>query len=291
MIYYSFNFTNNYLLNILNQALQFLIAVGICLLGTVQPVVSQVVFSSPTLPTDTSGVRSQADQNAFRINYFDSATRPGKKMPTTRYVIDRKTDSLLASVADSLFMELKGAEAIAGYPFNRLQFIPAIPPVRVQSWQDYRVSSRFGWRIHPIGGDARLHNGLDLSQPAGTSVYATADGLVRWVTWNGDGLGLAVCIEHPTGYQSVYGHLSAYTIRQGDVVKRGTLIGRVGSTGRSTGPHLHYAILYQGKPVDPERYCFLWMKLACTKQYQVKRLRLAKPPVPPRRVSRQYKRN
>ena len=241
---------------------RFLIAFIICLLRSVHPLWAQVIFSSPTLPTDTSGVHTQSNRNAFKVTYFDSTAHPEKKTLTTEYMIGDKVDSLLVSVADSLFRELKGTEVVARYSLDRLRFIPAIPPLRFRTLQEYSFSSRFGWRIHPIDGDARLHNGLDLPQPAGTPVYATADGIVKWVIWDGDGLGLAVCIEHPTGYQSVYGHLSAYTVRQADVVKRGTLIGRVGSTGRSTGPHLHYAILHRGKPVDPERYCFLWLRMA-----------------------------
>ena len=104
-------------------------------------------------------------------------------------------------------------------------------------------------------------------------MFATADGIVKWISWQPNGLGLAVCLEHPTtGYQSIYGHLSGYAVREGDRVRRGTLIGRVGSTGHSTGPHLHYTILYRGKPVDPARYCFLWMKMARTEELRSIRL-------------------
>jgi len=201
-------------------------------------------------------------QSAFRVTYFDSTGHP-KPQPVARsQAFYHRVDSLLAQAADSLLGDNSYQNRTDKSLASRLQFVPAIPPVRYNRWQDYRVSSRFGWRQHPIGGDTRLHNGLDLPQPAGTPVFATADGIVKWVCWQPDGLGLGVCIEHPTGYQSNYGHLSAYSVRKGDAVVRGTQIGRVGSSGRSTGPHLHYAVQYRGQPVDPARYCFLWIKLA-----------------------------
>lgn len=170
-------------------------------------------------------------------------------------------DSLLIEAVDSLFL-LDQKSKLNMRLAPSMQFIPAIPPVRFLTWQDYQVSSRFGWRQHPIGGNRRLHTGIDFPQPTGTPVFATAEGVVIWVKWQPDGLGLGICIEHSTGYQSVYGHLSGVSVRAGDRVRRGVLIGKVGSSGRATGPHLHYTILYQGKPVDPSNYCFLWVKLA-----------------------------
>lgn len=215
----------------------------------------------------TGRINRTSEPTEFRVSYFDStAHRAIGETLSSRNQYDR-IDSLLAHVADSLFgevekQEMVGQRLMSSRTAERLSFMPAIPPLRLANWQDYQVSSRFGWRIHPIGGDVRLHNGLDLPQPTGTPVFATADGVITSISWQPDGLGLSVCIEHPTGYQTIYGHLSTYLVQRGDKVRRGALIGRVGSTGRSTGPHLHYTILYRGKPVDPARYCFLWVKLA-----------------------------
>ena len=203
----------------------------------------------------------------YAFSYFDSKTvAKGIDSGNGEKGFDQ-IDSLLGKTADSLF-RITAEESFLVRTSTRLELIPAIPPVRFLTWQDYRVSSRFGWRQHPIGGDIQVHNGIDLPQPAGTPVFATADGVVKWISWQPNGLGIAVCLAHPTGYQSIYGHLSGYAVREGDKVKRGTLIGRVGSTGRSTGPHLHYTILYRGKPVDPARYCFLWMKITRTEEFK-----------------------
>lgn len=212
-------------------------------------------------------IKSTSRPAEFSVSYFDSMAHQPTVEPLNSRNPYSRIDSLLAQAADSLFgaVEKRG---MGGPGSSRatewLPFVPAIPPLRFATWQDYQVSSRFGWRIHPIGGDARQHNGLDLPQPTGTPVFATADGVVIGASWQPDGLGLSVCIEHPTGYQTIYGHLSTHLVQRGDKVRRGALIGRVGSTGRSTGPHLHYTILYRGKPVDPARYCFLWVKLART---------------------------
>lgn len=222
---------------------------------------AQVVFSEPKGSIVQSGSDTIGSHAGLRVSYFDSKTLAKGVVPGNGKNDFDQIDSLLGKTADSLF-RITAEESFSGTTSTHLGLIPAIPPVRFLRWQDYRVSSRFGWRQHPIGGDIRLHNGIDLPQPAGTPVFATADGVVERISWQPNGLGLAMCLEHATGYQSIYGHLSGYAVREGDKVKRGTLIGRVGSTGRSTGPHLHYTILYQGKPVDPARYCFLWMKLA-----------------------------
>lgn len=102
------------------------------------------------------------------------------------------------------------------------------------------ISSLFGWRIHPITGDVRFHSGVDLAAPLGTPVLAAYAGQVVLADFLG-GYGLAVAIDHTKGtQQSLYGHLSEVFVQPGDVVKQGEVIGRVGSTGNSTGPHLHF---------------------------------------------------
>ena len=113
-----------------------------------------------------------------------------------------------------------------------------------------RMTSGFGMRWHPLLGGERMHSGIDLAAPAGTPVVATADGIVGEAAWNG-GYGLYVAIAHAGGMQTRYGHLSQLAVSAGQAVTAGQLIGYVGSTGRSTGPHLHYELRLNGQAVRP----------------------------------------
>jgi len=116
-----------------------------------------------------------------------------------------------------------------------------------------RLTSGYGMRSHPVLGGRRQHNGVDLAGPTGTPVYATAEGMVGRAQWFSS-YGNYVQIEHGGQLQTRYGHLSSYTVSAGQMVQKGDLIGYVGSTGRSTGPHLHYEVRVAGEAVDPTPY-------------------------------------
>jgi len=116
-----------------------------------------------------------------------------------------------------------------------------------------RFSSLFGSRVHPISGRRKNHDGIDMAVPAGTPIYATADGRVEMAQWYG-GYGNFVEIDHGGQMETRYGHMQNYNVREGQTVKKGDLIGWVGSTGRSTGPHLHYEVRIAGEAVDPQPY-------------------------------------
>ncbi len=115
------------------------------------------------------------------------------------------------------------------------------------------VSSLFGYRRDPIIGTPALHAGMDFRATRGTPIHATGSGKVIAAGWNG-GYGRMVEIEHAGGYTTRFGHMSRILVKKGDIVKPGTVIGKVGSTGRSTGPHLHYEVRYKGKALNPLRY-------------------------------------
>jgi murein DD-endopeptidase MepM/ murein hydrolase activator NlpD len=114
-------------------------------------------------------------------------------------------------------------------------------------------SDGFGWRKDPFTGEPEYHTGLDIVAPTGTAVLATADGVVTRVGRQ-SGYGRMVQLSHGYGLGTLYGHLSAATVRPGQRVRRGEVIGRVGSTGRSTGPHVHYEVVKGGHRVDPRKY-------------------------------------
>jgi len=115
------------------------------------------------------------------------------------------------------------------------------------------LTSSYGMRNHPVLGGRRQHKGVDLAQPTGTPVYATADGTVSKAEWFSS-YGLYISLEHGAAIQTRYGHLSRLNVAAGQMVRKGDLIGYVGSTGRSTGPHLHYEVRIAGTAVNPVPY-------------------------------------
>jgi len=117
-----------------------------------------------------------------------------------------------------------------------------------------RVSSSFSRsRLHPIHGRAQPHTGVDIAAPRGTAIVASARGRVARVGWRA-GFGLSVEIDHGRGYRTLYAHASETLVRTGDQVDRGDVIARVGSTGTATAPHLHYEVLFNGRPQNPMSY-------------------------------------
>ncbi|MDR1394908.1 MAG: M23 family metallopeptidase [Deltaproteobacteria bacterium] len=115
----------------------------------------------------------------------------------------------------------------------------------------YRLTSGFGYRRSPFGGSSDLHQGLDLAAPPGTMIYAPADGLVLSSDWSNNGYGLMVTLDHGFGLSTRYAHLSESLVTPGQKITRGQPLAKVGSTGRSTGPHLHYETVLGGVAVDP----------------------------------------
>lgn len=137
---------------------------------------------------------------------------------------------------------------------DKLKKIPAIQPVSNKDLK--QTASGFGWRVDPIYQTRRFHQGMDFSAPIGTPVYVTGDGTVKKAGYE-RGYGNVVYIDHGYGYVTVYAHLSKILIRKGAKVTRGTEIAHVGNTGKSTGPHLHYEVHYNGNVMNPMHYYFL----------------------------------
>ncbi len=132
--------------------------------------------------------------------------------------------------------------------------IPAIQPIALDDLT--RFGSAFGRRFHPILKVWRMHEGVDLTAPRGTKIHAAGDGIVFRASNNGGGYGNVVKINHGFGYVTVYAHMSKILVRPGQHVKRGDVIGLVGSTGLSQAPHLHYEVRINGKPVNPVNFYY-----------------------------------
>lgn len=120
--------------------------------------------------------------------------------------------------------------------------------------KDYYISSEFGWRTHPIHGTRKFHYGIDMAAPQGTPIYATRSGYVSVASFQEGGAGYYVKINHGDGYSSIYMHMTHYIVEAGEYVTAGQIIGYVGSTGGSTGPHLHFGISYNGEYKNPRDY-------------------------------------
>ncbi|MDD5570916.1 MAG: M23 family metallopeptidase [Bacteroidales bacterium] len=136
---------------------------------------------------------------------------------------------------------------------QRFASIPAIIPIKNGAKQ---ICSGFGYRIHPIYKTLQIHSGVDIMAPRGTRIYATGDGVVAYPNRNLSGYGIVCVINHGFGYETLYGHMSRMAVHYGQKVKRGQLIGYVGSTGISTAPHLHYEVWKGTKKVNPVHYFY-----------------------------------
>ena len=142
-------------------------------------------------------------------------------------------------------------ETLAKEKIKLLEAIPAIQPV--QNKDLTRVASGYGMRMHPIHKRRKMHHGMDFTAKTGTPIYATGDGKVT-KAGRGTGFGNVVYIDHGFGYVTKYGHMSKFNTKKGKKVKRGDIIGYVGNTGISSGPHLHYEVHKNGKPINPVNF-------------------------------------
>jgi murein DD-endopeptidase MepM/ murein hydrolase activator NlpD len=159
--------------------------------------------------------------------------------------IDERTSASASSPTDMTGLVTEPSSDSRANSVPMVAWLPSGMPT-----EGVAVSSRYGWRIHPIHGDARMHQGIDIPGTAGSPVFATAEGAVTLADWSG-GYGLLVEIDHGAGLDTRYAHLSSLAVTPGQRVQKGQVLGYVGSTGSSTGPHLHYEVRMAGEAVDP----------------------------------------
>ena len=171
----------------------------------------------------------------------------GDATATTAASIGAVSTTALGARNDPMFRTLFDSwKAMDAVPHGGFVSVPSQKPVR-----DFRLTSLFGVRGNPFGGGGEMHPGLDLAAPIGTPVYATADGLVGRAEPTSGGYGNLIQLEHGKSIETRYGHLSQILVHQGQRVHRGDLIALMGSTGRSTGSHLHYEVRIDGRAVNP----------------------------------------
>ena len=158
-----------------------------------------------------------------------------------RYLMGNPSLEKLAEIADILRRN------------DRIEQLPLYHPLKGKG----RVSSSYGMRRHPISGERKFHSGVDLAVTVGSSVHAAASGHVVFAGKKG-GYGRCVIISHQYGYETIYAHLIAYYTKKGEIIRQGDVIGFVGSTGNSTGNHLHYGVKHRGKPEKPYLSISIW---------------------------------
>jgi murein DD-endopeptidase MepM/ murein hydrolase activator NlpD len=167
------------------------------------------------------------------------------------------TSKKIDAISKQAYIQAKSYEEVLNIALKKekeLSSTPAIMPVATNDLD--HISSGWGMRMHPVYKVKMFHWGMDFVAPTGTKVYATGDGTVEATENLGNGHGKHIIINHSFGYKTLYAHLSKYNVKPGDKIKRGQVIGFVGSTGTSVAPHLHYEVYKGGKNVDPKYYYF-----------------------------------
>jgi len=205
----------------------------------------RVIFESEPIP---SSVRKAG---------FGGADRYSKLEGFKNSEIISNTSRKLDLITSQLYVQSKSFDevfALAKRKEELLACIPAIQPVSNRNLR--RVGSYFGYRTDPFYKVTKFHEGMDFTATVGTDVYATGDGVVTMVERSRGGYGNCITINHGFGYETVYAHLSKMNVRRGEKVKRGSVIGHVGNTGKSTSPHLHYEVRKGRIAVDPLNFFF-----------------------------------
>ena len=167
--------------------------------------------------------------------------------------VAKKADKL----SKQLYIQSKSFDEVINLAKNKADMLASIPAIQPIANKDLgRVASGYGYRIHPIYKTRKLHTGMDFTAPQGTPIYSTGDGKIEKVRRSRKGYGNHVIIDHGYGYQTLYAHMKKYIVYRGQKVKRGEIIGYVGSTGTSVAPHLHYEVMKNKRKINPVNYYY-----------------------------------
>ncbi len=179
-----------------------------------------------------------------------------KEAAIVEKIKDNQLASSIRSTLDNLMNRIvaqkKSYDEVDKLVENKEELLSRTPAIQPVSNKDLsRIASGFGSRIDPVYKTVKFHYGLDFAAPQGTPIYATADGTITTAGSTGNGYGNHVIINHGYGYETLYGHMVRVKVNNGQTIKRGEVIGWVGSTGKSTGPHCHYEVHKNGNKIDP----------------------------------------
>ena len=210
------------------------------------------------------------DNNLYRV-YFEASPIPEEQRRAGFGGINRykdlegydnsdliiNTTKRLDILTKQTVVQSRSLEEIESLAKNKASLIEAIPTIQPIKNKDLtRVASGYGYRIDPFTKIRRFHYGMDFTAKRGTPIYATGNGIVKRADNRSSGYGKHIRIDHGFGYVSLYAHLSKYNVRRGQKVRRGDIIGYVGNTGRSAGPHLHYEIIKDNQKINPLNFYY-----------------------------------
>ncbi len=205
----------------------------------------RVIFQTDSIP------------NSIRLAGFGGVNRYESLEDLDNSKIAIQTAKKLDIIMKQLYVQSKSFDEIIDLAVRKdelLRVTPSIMPIANNDLK--RTASGWGWRIDPVYKIRKFHEGMDFTAPIGTDVYASADGVIASIRKEYTGYGNNIRINHGFGYTTLYAHLSGFNVKEGDAVKRGDIIGFVGNTGKSTGPHLHYEVHVRNSPVDPRNYYY-----------------------------------
>ena len=205
----------------------------------------RVIFESDPIPSTIRRAGFGGVNRYSKLESFDNS----------ELVI--KAAEKLDILSKQAYIQAKSYDEVLKMAMNKEELkasMPAIMPISNKSLKS--TASGWGYRIHPIYKIKQFHYGMDFTASIGTKVYATGDGVVKDIQSIGGGYGKWILIDHGFGYETLYGHLNGFNVKIGDKVKRGSVIGFVGNTGTSSGPHVHYEVHKNGEPVNPQYYYF-----------------------------------
>jgi murein DD-endopeptidase MepM/ murein hydrolase activator NlpD len=204
----------------------------------------RVIFEADPIPRSIRQAGYGGIEKYKTLQQYDN----GKLMTETSKKLER--------LEKQLYVQSKSFDETLELAKGKATMLASIPSIQPLSSNTSVIGSGFGYRIHPIYKTSLMHSGIDFTSNIGVPIYATGDGTVVEVAYEGRGYGNHVIINHGYGYESLYGHMSKISVRRGQKVKRGETIGAVGNTGSSTGPHCHYEVIRNGSKINPINFFY-----------------------------------
>lgn len=198
------------------------------------------IFEAKPIPDSVRAKALEKQKEIARVEGMDD------------YEVVLSIQSTLSSLGNRIMVQKNSYVELEGLMKNKENILAATPAIQPVSNKELnRIASGFGYRIDPVYKTIKMHAGLDFAAPQGTPIYATANGRIETSGYHSGGYGNHVVIDHGYGYETLYGHMVRVKARRGQQVKRGEIIGYVGTTGKSTGPHCHYEVRKNNNKIDP----------------------------------------